>query len=108
MFRVNLDMNYGVQRLDDAAMLKMDTCVTAPSMFHGIPVEFSDHITREVIRRKRWKRLGRPDKVRTRVTQAPAVIIMDRAKLKALDFPSTDPIIYMHPKLKPVFFGETS
>lgn len=97
-FRTYFD--YGVRRVNDSFVLKTSVCSEAVPMFHGIPVKFSDYVTREVIRRKRWKRLGRPDKVRVRTIQAPAIIILDEAKFRAIGSDRKHPVVIMHTKLK--------
>jgi hypothetical protein len=77
MFRVNLDMQYGIRRQDDRCVVKIHDAITPPATFMGIPVLFSEYITQERVFRKRWKRLGRPNKVRTRYKQVPSYMIMD-------------------------------
>jgi hypothetical protein len=68
---------------------------------------FSELVTREVIKEKHWKRLGRPDKLRTRTIQAPAVILVNKPHLLTLGIDTADPIIYMHPKLESILLEQS-
>ena len=91
-------------------MFMMDSCITDPTappfMFQGIPVKFSDYITKEITKRKRWSRLGRPDKVRTRTLTVPAIIVLDEAKFKSVGSDLKRTVVYMHSKLKPALLRQ--
>ncbi len=85
------DMRYGVHRLDTKFAVKIVCTETLPPlMWDGIPVVLHDLATITVDTKKRWKRRGRPDKVRFRTYQKPTLFVAG----------DKHPVIYMHPKLK--------
>ena len=75
MYQTTVNMQYGVKRIDDRTMVRMDC--TPPLTFLGVPVATSDLCYRDVHNVKRWKRMNRPAKVRTRDRRIPASFILN-------------------------------
>jgi hypothetical protein len=77
MGQIKFDMQYGVRRLDEGAMVKVDTVTGSLPTFMGIPFVESLLATESKVFKKIWKRLGRPSKVRIRHKTFPSVFMFE-------------------------------
>lgn len=92
MYQTKVDMKFGVRMMDDKQLLMLTTNPTkVPLFFEGILVIVSDFCVRNVVKRKKWKRLNRPPKIKVRSYTVPGMFI---AKPPMVDRPT----IFCHSK----------
>lgn len=103
-----LDYDFGVRRIENSFVMNTSVCSDTVRMWNGIPVKFSELITNPIARLKKWRRRGRPDKVKMWTIHVPAILVLNEAKFKSIGSDKTDPVIYMHPKLKPLLLKESN
>ena len=76
MFQVILDTAFGVKAVDNRSLIHVDTePAKAPLFFKGFLVIVNEQCVRHIYNIKRWRRRGRPDKVRIRDFDQPTAYI---------------------------------